>query len=185
LFPLEHDQLLAERSNLQAEAVSADEERTAIGDHRENEGYHPSHPTRSWSPRETLRGAESVLGPSFDDPHLLADRLEQVRTAFDVLHIENRLRPPREQLASGASSELVSVSPSNGRRAMSAAARKRISDAQRKRWAAEKKGAATKAAAAAPKKAKRRLSPEGRRRIIEATKKRWAAVRAAASKSKK
>ena len=68
---------------------------------------------------------------------------------------------------------------------MSVAARKRIADAQRKRWAAVKKGAASEAVASAPKKAKRRLSPEGRRRIIEATKKRWAAVRAAARKSKK
>jgi hypothetical protein len=31
---------LAESGDLQAEAVSADEERTAIGDHRENERYH-------------------------------------------------------------------------------------------------------------------------------------------------
>ena len=84
-----------------------------------------------------------------------------------------------------ASSESISVSPSNGRHTMSVAARKRIADAQRKRWAAVKKGAVSEVVASAPKKAKRRLSPEGRRRIIEATKKRWAAVRAAAAKSRK
>ena len=83
-------------------------------------------------------------------------------------------------MLSGASSESVSASPANGRRTMSAASRKRIANAMRKRWAAAKKDAAPMAAAPAPKKAKRRLSPEGRRRIIEATKKRWAAVRAAA-----
>jgi hypothetical protein len=88
-------------------------------------------------------------------------------------------------MLSGASFESPSVTATNGRRTMSAAARKRISDATRKRWAAVKKGAAPKAAVPAPKKAKRRLSPEGRRRIIEATKKRWAAVRAAAARSKK
>jgi len=51
-------------------------------------------------------------------------------------------------------SESVSVSPANARRAMSAAARKRISDAMRKRWAAVKKGPASEAVASAPKKAK-------------------------------
>jgi len=40
LFTLKHNQLLAQRGKFQAEAVSADEERTAIGDHRENERYH-------------------------------------------------------------------------------------------------------------------------------------------------
>ena len=40
LFTLEYGQLLAKRGDLQAEAVSANEERTAIGDHRENERYH-------------------------------------------------------------------------------------------------------------------------------------------------
>jgi hypothetical protein len=90
-------------------------------------------------------------------------------------HISQQIAELRGML-SGASSESVSVSPANGRRTMSAAARKRISDA---------KGAASKAVASAPKKAKRRLSPEGRRRIIEATTKRWAEVRAAAAKSRK
>ena len=37
LFTLEYGQLLAKRGDLQAEAVSANEELTAIGDHRENE----------------------------------------------------------------------------------------------------------------------------------------------------
>ena len=99
-----------------------------------------------------------------------------------IAGFEARKQRINEQIAqlrgmlSGASSESVSVSPANGRRAMSAAARKRISDA---------KGTASEAVASAPKKAKRRLSPEGRRRIIEATKKRWAAFRAAAAKSRK
>jgi hypothetical protein len=72
------------------------------------------------------------------------------------------------------------------RRKMSPAARKRIADAQKKRWAAvrkesapvAKKAAKTAAKTEAPK-AKRRLSAAGRKRIIDATKKRWAAVRAA------
>ena len=66
------------------------------------------------------------------------------------------------------------------RRKMSAAARKRIGDAQRKRWA-ESKGQAELPSAATRKaaKPKRKLSAAGRKRIIEATKRRWAAVKAA------
>ena len=63
---------------------------------------------------------------------------------------------------------------------MSAAGRKRIAAAQRKRWAVLKK---SQEKAAAPKK--RKLSAAGRRAIIAATKKRWAAVRQAAGKKSK
>ena len=63
--------------------------------------------------------------------------------------------------------------------------RKRMAEAQKKRWAGIKGKAGGGAAhSAAPKKApqaKRRISPEGRKRIIEATKKMWAAKRAAAA----
>jgi hypothetical protein len=62
------------------------------------------------------------------------------------------------------------------RRKMSAAGRKAIAEAQRKRWAAVK-GTSGKAASAAPKK--RHLSEAGRKAIIAATKKRWALKRAA------
>jgi len=57
------------------------------------------------------------------------------------------------------------------KRTMSAAGRKRIAAAQRKRWAAQK------TAAPAPAK-KRHMSAAGRKRIAEAAKKRWAALRA-------
>src|SRR5258705_8451021 len=57
------------------------------------------------------------------------------------------------------------------RRQMSAAARKRIGDAQRKRWAA------TKPEAASTVKPKRKLSAAGRAAIVAALKKRWAAKR--------
>ena len=71
------------------------------------------------------------------------------------------------------------------KRTMSAAARKRIGAAQRKRWATVKKTQAQgKSAAkpAAPKK--RKLSSAGRKAIIEATRKRWAAFRKAGGKKK-
>jgi hypothetical protein len=61
---------------------------------------------------------------------------------------------------------------------MSAAARRRIALAQKKRWAAYK--AEHGAKAAAPPKAKKRvISAAGRARIVAATKKRWAAYRKA------
>ena len=69
------------------------------------------------------------------------------------------------------------------RRTMSASGRRRIAEAQKKRWAALKQG---KTEQQEPKrKRKRRLSTAGRRAIIEATKKRWAAVRAAKAKASK
>src|SRR5436305_8463624 len=53
--------------------------------------------------------------------------------------------------------------------------RKRIAEAQRKRWAASK-GQAEPSAPKAAKKAKRKLSAEGRANIVAALKKRWAAI---------
>jgi hypothetical protein len=72
--------------------------------------------------------------------------------------------------------------PAKGkRRKMSAAARKRSGDAQRKRWAASKAESAS--ASESTTKPKRRLSAAGRAAIVAALKKRWAAKRAAAKKT--
>jgi len=62
------------------------------------------------------------------------------------------------------------------RSTMSAAGRKRIAEAQRKRWAALK--GASEPAAPQPPKRKRRLSAAGRAAIVAALKKRWAEKRA-------
>lgn len=85
-------------------------------------------------------------------------------------------------LLSGGSVETAATpnAPKAKRHKMSAAARKRIGDAQRKRWAASKI-APEPAAPEAPKK-KRKLSKAGRAAIVAATKKRWAAVKAAKEK---
>jgi hypothetical protein len=64
---------------------------------------------------------------------------------------------------------------------MSAAGRRAIAEAQRKRWAVVKREAVAPEPAPA-KKAKRKLSAAGRAAIIAATKKRWAAKRAAEAK---
>jgi hypothetical protein len=60
---------------------------------------------------------------------------------------------------------------------MSAAGRKAIAEAQRKRWAAKK-------AIEAPSKPKRKLSAAGKANIVAALKKRWAAKKAAAKAAK-
>lgn len=73
-------------------------------------------------------------------------------------------------------SNRTSVSSTQPRRTMSAAGRKSIAEAQRKRWAALRDGAAPQNA---PKKAKRKLSAAGRAAIVAALKKRWAAKKAA------
>ena len=57
------------------------------------------------------------------------------------------------------------------KRTMSAAARKRIGAAQRKRWAAVKQSTQSTGK-------KRKMSAAGRERIAEATRKRWAEFRA-------
>lgn len=62
------------------------------------------------------------------------------------------------------------------KRQLSAAARQRIAQAQKKRWAAYK---AQRGKTAASKPKKRVLSAAGRARIVAATKKRWAAFRKA------
>lgn len=70
-----------------------------------------------------------------------------------------------------------------GKRVLSAEARERISEAQRRRWAAAKgeSQSETPASATAPKKRRRKLSAEGRAAIVAAAKKRWAAKRAEAA----
>ena len=75
-----------------------------------------------------------------------------------------------------------------GRRRMSAAGRKRISEATKARWAAKRmavaKPAAAKRAAAKPAtkatSSRRTMSPAARKKIAAAQRKRWAAVKKAA-----
>jgi hypothetical protein len=65
------------------------------------------------------------------------------------------------------------------RRPMSAAARKRIGDAQRKRWAKSSTAPVTPESS----KPKRKLSAAGKAAIVAALKKRWAAKKAAGAKA--
>ncbi len=76
------------------------------------------------------------------------------------------------------------ASPERKRRRFSAAARQRMREAQRLRWARIRGGSPAGGAQPAAKsagKGKRRLSAEGRKAISAAMKKRWAARKAAAA----
>jgi hypothetical protein len=98
--------------------------------------------------------------------------------------IDVRIAEIRQRLTGGSAEPAAGAEPGRKRRKVSAAGRKRMAEAQRKRWAAKKQaGAKPKAAKTAAKKPKRKLSAAGRQRIVEATKKRWALVRAAAAKA--
>jgi hypothetical protein len=73
--------------------------------------------------------------------------------------------------------------PKRKRRKMSAAARKRMGEAQRKRWAESKVQAET--LDTVPPKPKGKLSAAGKAAIVAALKKRWADKKAAAKKQAK
>ena len=98
-------------------------------------------------------------------------------------HIDTQIAELRAMLPGGRTEPAATPeAPKGKRRKLSAAARKRIGDAQRKRWAESKKPSEPQAQPAATSEApkrKRKLSAAGKRAIVEATKKRWAAFHAA------
>ena len=94
-------------------------------------------------------------------------------------HIDEQLAELRAMLRSAANGT-SSESPVRKKRGMSAAGRRAIAEAQRKRWAAIKRESS---APKAVKKPKRKLSAAGRANIVAALKKRWAAKKAGAKKA--
>ena len=101
--------------------------------------------------------------------------------------IDAQIAEIRQQLTGGGAEPAATAEPGRKRRKVSAAGRKRMAEAQQKRWAQAKKQSVAAPEAAKPKaqKPKRKLSAAGRKSIIEATKKRWALVRAAAADAEK
>jgi hypothetical protein len=93
------------------------------------------------------------------------------------LRIDAQIAELRQMLTGTPTEPAATPESLKGKRHMSAAARKRIGDAQRKRWAESKK-TSSPVAPKAPKP-KRKLSAAGKKAIVEATKKRWAAFHAA------
>ena len=109
-------------------------------------------------------------------PELIAAAVEGYES--QKARIDSKIAELRAILSGGpVESAATPEAPERKRRKMSAAGRKAIAEAQRKRWAASKK--ATEPAPQEAPKPKRRISKEGLARIVAATKKRWAAVRAA------
>jgi hypothetical protein len=90
-------------------------------------------------------------------------------------HIDSQIADLRAML-NGGRPDSVAPSHRSQRRRVSATARKRMADGQRRRWAAAK--GLSKAATTTSPKRKRRLSPAGRAAIVAALKKRWALKRA-------
>src|ERR1019366_2730187 len=100
------------------------------------------------------------------------------------LRIDAQIAELRQMLQGGPTATAATPEvPKGKRRKMNAAARKRIGDAQRKRWAESKK-TSSPVAPEVPKP-KRKLSAAGKKAIAEATRKRWARVRAEAAKAAK
>jgi hypothetical protein len=93
--------------------------------------------------------------------------------------LDEQIQELRAMLPRNGVSRTASSEPARGprkRRRMSADARRRIAEAQRKRWAAIKGQSAT-APMKQDRKPKRKLSASGRKRIVEANRKRWAAAK--------
>src|ERR1035438_6720050 len=96
------------------------------------------------------------------------------------LRIDAQIAELRQMLHGGPTATAAAPEvPKGKRRKMNAAARKRIGDAQRKRWAESKK-TSSPVAPEVPKP-KRKLSAAGKKAIADATKRRWARVRAEAA----
>jgi hypothetical protein len=93
--------------------------------------------------------------------------------------IDERIAEVRQMLDGGRTEPAATPEvPKGKRQKTSAAARKRIGDAQRRRWAESKRTSQPAVTSETPKR-KRKLSAAGRKAIAEATKKRWAAFYAA------
>jgi hypothetical protein len=100
------------------------------------------------------------------------------------LRIDSQIAELRAMLPGGRTVQASTAeAPGRKRRNLSAAARKRIGDAQRKRWA-ESKGETASSSSPAAAKPKRKLSAAGKAAIVAAQKKRWAAKKAGTEKAR-
>ena len=114
--------------------------------------------------------------------NLTAEILDAAIEGFEARkrRIDEQIAQVR-QLMNGHRTVAAPEPQKRARRKMSAAARKRIGDAQRKRWAATGAQTASKATA----RPKRKLSAAGTAAIVAALKKRWAVKKAGLTVVKK
>jgi hypothetical protein len=98
--------------------------------------------------------------------------------------IDTQIVELRTMLSGGRSEGTVAPEAPTRKRKVSAAARRRMAEGQKKRWAAIKAESQKPEPAGRPEpaKPKRKISAAGRRAISEATKRRWALKRAEAAK---
>jgi cell division septum initiation protein DivIVA len=146
--------------------------------------------------RGDLQGVASSIQPRFGNalpckekadmpPKLTHEIITAAIEGFETQkkRIDDQIAELRTLLAGGSSEPSAAPAPpKHKRRKMSAAGRKAIAEAQRKRWAASKK-AAERPVPEVASKPKRKLSAAGRKAIIAATKKRWALKRSEAAKA--
>jgi hypothetical protein len=105
---------------------------------------------------------------------------------FQKTSIDGKIAELRAML-SGGSNEIAATpeAPTGKRKKFSAGARRRMKEAQQRRWAKIRGESEPPAPVKSePSKPKRRLSKAGRVAIVAALKKRWAAKKAAKSKVK-
>ena len=121
---------------------------------------------------------------------LTAEIINAAIVGFDQqkLHIDTQIAELRAMLSGGSNEPAATPKvPTIKRRKFSAAARRRMKEAQQLRWAkirGESSEPSSPPATPESPKPKRKISAAGRKAISEATKKRWAAVHAAAAKTK-
>ena len=98
--------------------------------------------------------------------------------------IDTQIGELRAMLSGGRTEGTATPEAPTRKRKVSAAARRRMAEGQKKRWAAIKAESKRAGIAARPEpaKPKRKISAAGRRAISEATKRRWALKRAEAAK---
>jgi ribonuclease E len=99
--------------------------------------------------------------------------------------IDTQIGELRAMLSGGRTEGTVAPEASKPKRKVSAAARRRMAEGQKKRWAAIKAESKKPQSAARlePAKPKRKMSAAGRRAISEATRRRWALKRAETAKA--
>ena len=108
---------------------------------------------------------------------------EEQKRRIDVQIAELRAMLSGTPVETVAAPEPVTESGARPRRKVSAAGRKAMADAQKKRWAAKKAASEPLAKAATPAKKKNGMSPATKAKMIVKLKKYWADKRAAAKKS--
>src|ERR1019366_9104533 len=135
-----------------------------------------------------IRPEGKDTGPYMATHKLTAEIITAAVEGFEQqkLRIDAQIAELRQMLTGAPMEPATPEVPKGKRRKMSAAARKRIGDAQRKRWAESKKESEPSSPVAPDAaKPKRKLSAACKAAIVAALKKRWAAKRAAAKKAAK